>query len=447
MSESNAYPATVDVGILTDDKICVCLHGRWKKEYNKCDSDDGQCLADKTRCGADAAQCTSANARCGTDDILCGSDNEMTLNEPCVFIPIDKDATFTLRNVMIGKQYHWQQCQDQTFSGSLRVIKEGNRLTAVNRIGVEQYLKSVISSEMSAEASLEFLKASAVISRSWLMRQITHTNATHSNEGMVDTADTIIRWQDHNDHTLYDVCADDHCQRYQGLTAITNEKAVMAVEETAGQVLTYNNNVCDCRFSKCCGGKTEVFSTCWQDEDIPYLSSVHDTDPKDGSILCDTEDEAILRQVLKDYDQHTHDFFSWTRHYTQSELRNLIEHKLHRNVGAIIEMRPLRRGPSGRISLMLLRGTQGDLTIGKELLIRSALSESHLLSSAFQVEAESCNEEGVPAGFTLKGKGWGHGVGMCQIGAAVMGARGYSYLQILEHYYPHTQVTHIDYTI
>lgn len=460
MTKARPVPSTVRVGILTAPTITVCLHGRWVCDGNPC-----------------------------------APEEDIVISRPCELTPSANDCTFTLRRVVIGKQYHWQQLQDQTFRGSLKIIRDGEALTAVNIIGIEEYLKSVVSSEMSAEASIEFLKASAVISRSWLVRQImgnqAHRQASAQTPAKIaqtqpqslqlqsqlpppETPDTIIRWEDHTAHTLYDVCADDHCQRYQGITAITNEKAVKAVCDTEGQVLTYDGEVCDCRFSKCCGGHTEEFATCWQDEDVPYLHSIADTDPRDGSILCDTKDEAVLKQVMKDYDLLTTDFFRWERRYSQTEISSLIEKKLHRGLGHILQLIPLRRGPSGRISMLEIQGTNGTIKIGKELLIRETLSESHLLSSAFEVEtlnsnalehstdiaatqapeslkpnadiavtqdsatAQMADARTIPAGFILKGRGWGHGVGMCQIGAAVMGSRGYDYKTILQHYYPNT---------
>ena len=314
---------------------------------------------------------------------------------------------------------------------------------AVNIISIEDYLVSVISSEMSPNASLEFLKAAAVISRSWVVGKIIDRSKTatrmtttpppaRKEQGTEELEPSLITWQDHEDHTLYDVCADDHCQRYQGVTKATNPNAKRAVEETRGEVLTYQGEVCDCRFSKCCGGRMEEFSTCWQDKDMPYLQALEDRDPKDGTILCDTSDPAILSQVLNDYDQETADFYRWTVTYTQEQLSDLLSRKLDHNFGQIVELKPLKRGKSGRICELQIVGTKASLTIGKELTIRSALSESHLYSSAFDVEMSYSP--------TLKGKGWGHGVGLCQIGAAVMGAKGYTYREILAHYYPNTVI-------
>lgn len=401
------------------------------------------------------------------------NDRQIVVNEPAEFAPLGPDSTFTLHDVTIGKSYHWERKEDQTFIGKLTIIREDNQLTAVNILPIEDYLVSVISSEMSATASLEFLKASAVISRSWVMGKVRRKPSTlHSHsvslpsgvpfgeigmdasrsEGLgVGPVDLLITWQDHEDHTLYDVCADDHCQRYQGITKASNPNVRRAVEETRGEVLTYDGQVCDCRFSKCCGGRMEEFATCWQDKDVPYLQALEDRDPKDGTILCDTHDKAILAQVLNDYDQETVDFYRWTVTYTQDELSDLLRRKLGRDFGQILELRPLKRGKSGRIYQLLIRGTKDSLTIGKELTIRSALSESHLYSSAFEVSLSYAPaikgtpsilkwESSCPVSFTLHGKGWGHGVGLCQIGAAVMGSKGYNYREILAHYYPETRI-------
>ena len=364
------------------------------------------------------------------------------MTAPQIDVSYNADGTFTLHGVTIGKDYHWERQEDQTFMGELKIIREPDgQMTAVNIISIEDYLVSVISSEMSASASLEFLKAAAVISRSWVMRQILNKEKLTANADVppaspeTDKGEVLITWQDHEDHTLYDVCADDHCQRYQGISRATNPNVQRAVWDTRGEVLSYNDEVCDCRFSKCCGGVTEEFSTCWQDIDMPYLQSFEDRDPKDGTILCDTHDTAILSQVLNNYDQETTDFFRWTVSYTQEQLSDLLSRKLDHNFGQILELKPLKRGKSGRIYELQIIGTKASMIIGKELTIRSALSESHLYSSAFEVEkSDDCSR------FTLHGCGWGHGVGLCQIGAAVMGAKGYTYREILAHYYPNTTI-------
>ena len=364
------------------------------------------------------------------------------MTAPQIDVSYNADGTFTLHGVTIGKDYHWERQEDQTFMGELKIIREPDgQMTAVNIISIEDYLVSVISSEMSASASLEFLKAAAVISRSWVMRQILNKEKLTANADVPPASpetgkgEVLITWQDHENHTLYDVCADDHCQRYQGISRATNPNVRRAVWDTRGEVLSYNDEVCDCRFSKCCGGVTEEFSTCWQDIEMPYLQSFEDRDPKDGTILCNTHDTAILSQVLNNYDQETTDFYRWTVSYTQEQLSDLLRRKLGRDFGTIQELRPLKRGKSGRIYELQIIGTKASMIIGKELTIRSALSESHLYSSAFEVEkSDDCSR------FTLHGRGWGHGVGLCQIGAAVMGAKGYTYREILAHYYPNTAI-------
>ena len=373
------------------------------------------------------------------------------------------EPTFILHDVVIGVDFHWERKQSQQFAGALKFIVEKNQVVAVNVIGVEDYLLSVISSEMKATAGLEFLKAHAVISRSWVLAQIEHrarpadpsgvdyaalnnvpSLVTHLEQtlhpGGEPAADpesgekpvTVIeRWFDHSDHKRFDVCADDHCQRYQGLTMAVGETVRKAIDQTWGEVLTYDGALCDARFSKCCGGMTERFSTCWEDRDEPYLAALPDTpDHGDGDPFCDSEDAAVLQQVLNDYDLETKDFYRWTVEYGVEELSALIASRSGVDLGLLQAMEPLETGPSGRIRKLRLTGSKGTLVVGKELMIRRVLSPSHLKSSAFTAAF-------TPDGkVRLDGRGWGHGVGLCQIGAAVMGSRGYTYDQILEHYYP-----------
>lgn len=342
------------------------------------------------------------------------------------FSPTDSTHDyFTLMNVTIGIDFHWQRKENQSFKGELIVILEGNQLVAINRIDVEEYLTSVISSEMSQHAGLELLKAHAVISRSWLLAQIELKKHTQA-QTIQETAGRRIKWYDHDDHTLYDVCADDHCQRYQGITRATNPNVSLAIDATKGQVLMHEGKLCDARFSKCCGGKLELFSSCWENQDFPYLISKEDP-------FCNTNDQSILHQVLNNYDQETIDFYRWQVTYSVSEISELIGRKTGIDFGKIIELIPIRRGPSGRIIELQIVGEKRTLIIGKELEIRRTLSESHLFSSAFTVEKTA-------EAFILRGKGWGHGVGLCQIGAAVMGCKGYTYSQILDFYYPNTQL-------
>lgn len=343
------------------------------------------------------------------------------------------EASFRLKEVTIGVDFHWQQKVDQCFAGSLKFIVEGEKITAINIVGVEDYLLSVISSEMKASASLDFLKAHAVISRSWVMSQLNSKCKESGPSEIVGEEDGIpvfIKWFDHEDHTAFDVCADDHCQRYQGLTMAVGEKVRKAIDATWGQVLCYDGEICDARFSKCCGGMMEQFSTCWEDKDPEYLQAKPDFYPTTSAVaLCNTSDREILSQVLNDYDLQTEDFYTWQQSYQRSEISTLIRNRSGIDFGTIEDLVPLQRGKSGRISKLLVKGTKKSMIIGKELIIRRWLSESHLKSSAFELEWQGDN-------LILHGKGWGHGVGLCQIGAAVMAFKGYDYTQILSHYYP-----------
>ena len=382
-----------------------------------------------------------------------------------VFQPQSPDASFSLHDVTIGVNFHWERRETQVFQGTLRLVVEADKICAINELPVEQYLMSVISSEMSATSSLEFLKAHAVISRSWLLAQM--EKRRHNHEGtnnffsFVKKEDTLIKWYDRDDHTIFDVCADDHCQRYQGITKETNAHVVEAVRQTRGQILLLGDEICDARFSKCCGGVSEEFQYCWEDTPKSYLSAIVDA-PHAGAMpdltveanaerwirstpeaFCNTKDNHILSQVLNDFDQETPDFYRWHVDYTQEELRKLICEKTKLDFGDIVDLQPLERGKSGRISLLRIVGTKLTFTIGKELEIRRVLSSSHLYSSAFVVDRHDENAWGVPARFTITGAGWGHGVGLCQIGAAVMGEKGYAYDQILLHYYRGAEIRKI----
>ena len=346
------------------------------------------------------------------------------------FTPQDEHATFSLYDVTIGVDFHWERQQTMVYEGALRIVVEADKIVAINELPVERYLRSVISSEMSATASLEFLKAHAVISRSWLLAQMEKRRRLNSGQdsffSFIKKDDEIIRWHDREDHTIFDVCADDHCQRYQGIVSENGVMAEEAVNQTRGQVLLYNGDICDARFSKCCGGVTEEFQYCWEDTPKPYLVSINDP-------YCNTHDLHILSQVLKGYDQETSDFYRWTVEYTQEELSELVSRKLKDDFGQITDLIPLERGKSGRIWKLKIVGTKKTLTIGKELEIRRALSETHLLSSNFDVTKNK-------KVFILNGRGWGHGVGLCQIGAAVMGEQGKTYDKILLFYYRNAEI-------
>lgn len=349
------------------------------------------------------------------------------------------EPSFILYGVTIGVDFHWERKVTQKFAGTLKFIVDGGKVTAVNIVGVEDYLLSVISSEMKASAGLEFLKAHAVISRSWVMAQVEHRQSHVSRtpgpscpvSEPVEGAEEYIKWFDHDDHTLFDVCADDHCQRYQGLTMAVGDTVRKAVDQTWGLVLTSEGKICDARFSKCCGGRMELFSTCWEDKDYPYLQPLPDTADcvEGGDVFCDTKDEKILSQVLNDYDLETKDFYRWTTEYSRTDVSELVRRRSGIDFGTIRDLVPIERGPSGRLKRLKVVGDKKTMVIGKELIIRRWLSESHLKSSAFDIKW-------VGDRLVLDGSGWGHGVGLCQIGAAVMASKGYTFDQILLHYYP-----------
>ena len=381
------------------------------------------------------------------------------------FHPQSADASFSLSDVTIGVNFHWERKETQTFLGTLRFVVEADKICAINELPVEKYLESVISSEMSATSSLELLKAHAVISRSWLLAQMKKRRevAASGNNffSFVKKDDMLIRWYDREDHTIFDVCADDHCQRYQGITKETSPHVAEAIRQTLGQVLLDGEDICDARFSKCCGGETEEFQYCWEDTPKSYLTAVRDLvlgvkNEEHSSLqdeataerwirsnppaFCNTTDKKILSQVLNDYDQETADFYRWKVTYSQEKIQQLFEEKLKMNFGSILDMKAVERGKSGRISKLQIIGTEKTFTIGKELEIRRALSDTHLYSSAFVVDKYDKDEQGVPQRFEIIGAGWGHGVGLCQIGAAVMGEQGYAYNDILLHYYQGAEI-------
>ena len=386
-----------------------------------------------------------------------------SLYRELTFTPQDDQNSFSLYDVTIGLNYHWERQETQVFSGTLKLVVDEEKIVAINILPVEEYLTSVISSEMNANSSLELLKAHAVVSRSWLFAQIEKRKAlSGKDEGFFSftkTKEEYIRWYDREDHTIFDVCADDHCQRYQGITKATNATVAEAVKATRGRLLMYDKTICDARYSKCCGGATEEFENCWENTHYPYLSSIRDTDKEENLPLpdltkeeeaerwirkapksfCDTHDKKILSQILNNYDQETTDFYRWKVRYTQTELAELIRTNTKSDYGDIIDLIPVQRGPSGRICKLKIVGTLKTFTIGKEMEIRRVLSDSHLFSSAFVVDKGEV-KEGIPQNFILSGAGWGHGVGLCQIGAAVMGEKGYSYEEILLHYYKGAEI-------
>jgi SpoIID/LytB domain protein len=432
----------VTVGLVTREKIKFTLHGDFA-----CSAADG------TRSGKYVATVED-----GTVAIE-GDRGKETFKEGVVFEPSNFDAEhFTVENVIIGVNFHWRREEKQDFRGTLSFIVENGALTAVNELPIEEYLASVISSEMSARSNMPLLKAHAVISRSWLVAQMRKSERLKSGGGTYETIqrsdDELIRWYDREDHTRFDVCADDHCQRYQGVTKIYSDRAVRAVRETEGLALVSGEEICDARFSKSCGGVTEAFENVWEDVRYPYLVSVADYkyEPDEFSLhfrneahaekwiresppaFCNTSNKEVLSQVLLQFDQETTDFYRWRVEYEQKELAALIAKKTGEDFGEILDLIPVERGESSRLVKLKIVGTKKTLTIGKELEIRRALSESHLYSSAFVVDKKNA-VNGVPQRFELIGAGWGHGVGLCQIGAAVMGEMGYQFDEILLHYY------------
>lgn len=365
----------------------------------------------------------------------------------------ESECFFTLCDVTIGVEFHWQRKEAQSFRGGIEFYAADGTVTVINDINAEEYLKSVISSEMNAHASLELLKAHAVISRSWLIAQISKkgTDAKNGGKGMRADGNEIVKWYDRDDHDLFDVCADDHCQRYQGITKAYIPTVKRAVEETRGEVLVSDGEICDARFSKCCGGATEEFGYCWEDKDVEYLKGVRDSADEaplpdltteceaekwiaaEPEAFCNTSDGEILRQILNDFDMETNDFYRWQVRYSQQELSDIVRERSGIDFGTIESLTPLERGVSGRISRLRIDGSKRSMIIGKELEIRKTLSQSHLYSSAFTVKRENGD-------FVIYGAGWGHGVGLCQIGAAVMGSKGYDYREILAHYYKGARV-------
>ena len=369
-----------------------------------------------------------------------------------------------IRDRTIGINFHWERKEVQRFKGELKIIVEDDRLTAINIIPIEDYLTSVISSEMSATASLELLKAHAVISRSWLLNKLKVANGklkvimhpdNTANFELSTLPSQLIKWYDHEAHKNFDVCADDHCQRYQGITRTSTPQAIEAVFATRGEVLMYEGEICDARFSKCCGGAFEEFQNCWENVKHPYLIGQRDSKTEtrlpdltkeveadkwirtSPAAFCNTHNKQVLSQVLNNYDQETTDFYRWRVCYSQQELSELIHKRSGIEFGKIIDLIPVERGTSGRLVRLKIVGTLRTLIIGKELEIRRTLSSSHLYSSAFVVDKEyKEDEKEIPSRFILTGSGWGHGVGLCQIGAAVMGEQGYKYKEILSHYYP-----------
>jgi len=421
----------INVGILSAPKIELILNGYFK------------CSNDRTYNGKQTATFESGKINFDGNSF-----------ETLELSPLLPDSSFDIIDVVIGINFHWERKETQRFKGAIRLIIENGQLTIINRIKVEDYLTSVISSEMSATASEELLKAHAVISRSWLLHPILNkAGETHHHKPEV-TNERIIQWYERDAHTNFDVCADDHCQRYQGITKASTMAVQKAMEATQGEVLMYDNEICDARFSKSCGGASETFENCWAPEHHPYLSKIIDnpTAPvgfntdltieenaakwirESPEAFCNTADKKVLAQVLNNYDQETTDFYRWKVEYTQAEISELLLRRSGIDFGQIIDLIPVKRGKSGRLIELKIIGSKQTIVVGKELEIRKWLSNSHLYSSAFVVDKSEITN-GIPQHFTLTGAGWGHGVGLCQIGAAVMGEKGYPYNEILLHYF------------
>ena len=438
----------IKVGIMAEQVISLTLHGNYLLE-NPGVIISGPCKAGKS----------------GTEIYFESGSQKWFLHSNLNLIPVDsKIGKFTLHDVTIGINFHWERKEDQVFNGSLCFLSEGNKVRAINIISIEDYLLSVISSEMSATSSMEFLKAHAVISRSWLLAQVLKNQNLqmdpHEYKTTFQTKDELVRGYDREDPLYFDVCADDHCQRYQGITSATTGLIETAVQESCGEVLLYNGLICDARFSKCCGGVTELFENVWEPVNHPYLQNVVDNSSHSEvfsgeltheeaarhwirhkpDVFCNSSDKNILKQVLNDYDQETNDFFRWQVIYTQEKLSNLVKSRTGIDFGNIVELIPLERGVSGRLIKLKIVGTLRTMTVGKELEIRKTLSESHLYSSAFVIDKQEAEGS---VNFILSGAGWGHGVGLCQIGAAVMGDKGYNYSEILSHYFKEARIENI----
>lgn len=396
--------------------------------------------------------------------LLLQDGKEIAKGKVLSFTPVHFEShCFELKNVTIGIDFHWEQKEDQRFQGNLKLMVENDKILAINTLDVETYLKSVISSEMRGDSSPDLLKAHAVISRSWLFAQMNKQKMIDKTKytSLLSTENEFIRWYDREDHTLFDICADDHCQRYQGITRSHNPNVISAINATAGQVLISDGETCDTRYSKCCGGASESFENVWEPVVHPYLQKVidsSDTSHEDTDLrieqnaikwinenpeaFCNTDKPEILKQVLNDYDQTSKNFYRWKIEYSQKELADLIKKKSGFDLGEIIDLEPIERGVSGRLIKLKIVGTSKNLVVGKELEIRRWLSTSHLYSSAFVVDKENLSD-GIPQKFIFKGAGWGHGVGLCQIGAAVMAHLGYPYKDILEHYFKGAEIRKI----
>ncbi len=430
----NINEPQLHIGIMAEGEISFELQGKFRCEETGLELDPGEYISRFAH---------------GKIEL-----NKQTFEQLHLTPTQSETCSFTLHEVTIGIDFHWERKENQQFRGALKLMVENEKVRAINILATEDYLESVISSEMSATSSLELLKAHAVISRSWVLKPILSPTGNVSEGVMLDTetSDRLIKWYERDAHTHFHVCADDHCQRYQGITRAGTAAVRQALAETRGELLMYNNEVCDARFSKCCGGASEEFGNCWAEGDYPYLTAISDKAENTLTLdlsnevkaqqwirtqpdaFCNTHDKAVLQQILNHYDQETPDFYRWKVHYTQTELSALVHKRSGIDFGEIVDLVPVKRGKSGRLVELKIIGTKRTLTVGKELEIRKWLSESHLYSSAFVVDKDADNN------FTLTGAGWGHGVGLCQIGAAVMSEKGYGYKAILMHYFSEASI-------
>ncbi len=439
---------TISVGIVTQEKVTLSLDGVFAVEGG------GRSCSGKA-----VASVEADGAVLGTEVGTVVHAKEITL------VPGDpRTSSFRIYDVRIGKDFHWERTEHQKFLGALRLLRAGKDIVAINIIGIEDYLTSVVSSEMSAEGPMEFLKAHAIASRSWLIAQLgfsreLKSGAAHRVPSFVQEPGRLMRWYDREDHDLFDVCADDHCQRYQGVTKASTAAVAAAVEATRGMVLLHDGRVCDARFSKSCGGMSELYENAWDPEHHPYLVPIRDAPGEPAPALddernaeawirssppsfCRLDNAALFHRILPQVDRETPDSYRWRTECSQEELAHLIREKTGIDFGAVVALAPVRRGPSGRLVELRITGTKTGMTIGKELEIRRVLSPTHLRSSAFVVDADGM-AGGVPERFRFTGAGWGHGVGLCQIGAGVMGDQGYTAEQILHHYYRGASIEHL----
>lgn len=438
----------INVGILIDSKLKFELYGDFNVPG-----------INETFSGVFTAEIKNDKIVCKSKKTKIEIENELTLYPTN---PVSE--SFLIRDVIIGLKFHWERREKQRFNFALKLVKDKDEIAAINVLPLEKYLTSVISSEMSAKSSIELLKAQAVIARSWILAQMKKSNkvttSKESAKSFVELEEELIKWYDREDHKLFDVCADDHCQRFQGVTKIISESAYIAIEQTKGIVLLNKDKICDTRYSKCCGGITESFENVWEAARHNYLTSIIDYkyEPEIYKIdfskeenarkwilgnppaYCDTADAKILSHILVDYDRETKDFYRWKIEYEQNELAQIINENTAIDFGEIVDLIPVERGNSARLVRLKIVGTKKTLVIGKELEIRRVLSNSHLYSSAFVIEKIGDN---IPKKFILYGAGWGHGVGLCQIGAAVMAEMGFNFDEILLHYFSHADLKRI----